>query len=223
MLFTLRTKLLTLPGVSLALYLMSMPAAGQSESDAVLARLDGLMAGIRTMTADVVQLIVEADGGVLEESAIRMKLKRPDGFYWETVEPFPELVVTDGRYLWNYQPDLEQVVVEDWDASRSDLAAQLLSGNTQELAADYRMSVRDTGDSVFTEFVLDPLDAENVYRQIVLTFNGQQLDMIYVDNNNGQKTVWQFQDIVLNPALTHEEFVFVPTDDIEVIQNTYVQ
>lgn len=221
--FTMHTKLLSLPGVSLALCLISTPAAGQSESDTVLTRLGGLMAGIRTMTADVVQLIVEADGGVLEESAIRMKLKRPDSFYWETVEPFPELVVTDGRYLWNYQPDLEQVVVEDWDASRSDLAAQLLSGNTQELAADYRMSVRDTGDSVFTEFVLDPLDAENVYRQIVLTFNGQQLDMIYVDNNNGQKTVWQFQDIVLNPALSNEEFVFLPPDDIEVIQNTYVQ
>ena len=189
----------------------------------MLRQLDDMLAGIETMTADVTQLIVESDGGVLEESAIRMKLKRPDGFYWETVEPFPELIVTDGRYLWNYQPDLEQVVVENWDASRSELAAQLLSGNTENLTVEYSLGLRDTGGSEFTEFVLVPLDADNVYREIILTFNGRQLDMIYVDNDNGQKTVWQFANITRNSPLSDREFVFVPSADIEVIENTYVQ
>jgi len=204
------------------LLLLTKGAAAQTEAD-VLRQLDDMLAGIETMTADVTQLIVESDGGVLEESAIRMKLKRPDGFYWETVEPFPELIVTDGRYLWNYQPDLEQVVVENWDASRSELAAQLLSGNTENLTVEYSLGLRDTGGSEFTEFVLVPLDADNVYREIILTFNGRQLDMIYVDNDNGQKTVWQFANITRNSPLSDREFVFVPSADIEVIENTYVQ
>lgn len=204
------------------LLLFSRLAIAQTGSE-VLQQLDRLLADIETMTADVTQLIVESDGGVLEESTIRMKLKRPDGFYWETVDPFPELIVTDGRYLWNYQPDLEQVVVEDWDASRSELAAQLLSGNTENLSQEYSLSLRDTGESEFTEFVLVPLDADNVYRQIVLTFNLRQLDMIYVDNDNGQKTVWQFTNIDLNSPLADQEFVFEPSADIEVIENTYVQ
>lgn len=202
--------------------MLSATSSGQTEPQA-LNQLDELLAGIETMTADVTQLIVESDGGVLEESTIRMKLKRPDGFYWETIDPFPELVVTDGRLLWNFQPDLEQVVVEDWDASRSELAAQLLSGKTQNLTAEYRLSLRDTGGSEFTEFVLEPLDADNVYRQIILTFNGRRLDMIYVDNNNGQKTVWQFSDLVLNAPLLDQEFIFEPGGDIEVIENTYSQ
>ncbi|MDC0414636.1 outer membrane lipoprotein carrier protein LolA, partial [Gammaproteobacteria bacterium] len=90
-------------------------------------RLDRLLNDIATLRSDVVQLIVESDGGVLEESEIQMLLKKPDGFYWETLTPFPELIVTNGSTLWNYQPDLEQVVIEDWDSSRSELAAQLLS------------------------------------------------------------------------------------------------
>jgi len=195
---------------------------GASQADA-LEQLDALLAGIETMTADVRQLIVESDGGVLEESTIRMKLKRPDGFYWETLDPFPELVVTDGTFLWNYQPDLEQVVVENWDASRSELAAQLLSGNTANLTEEYALALRDTGGSEFTEFVLEPLDADNVYRQIVLTFNGELLDMIYVDNDNGQKTVWQFDNHTVNAALADEDFVFKPGEDIEVIENTYTR
>jgi outer membrane lipoprotein carrier protein len=187
-----------------------------------LAQLDELLAGIETMTADVTQLIVESDGGILEESDIRMKLKRPDGFYWETIAPFPELIVTDGTFLWNYQPDLEQVVVENWDASRSELAAQLLSGNTVNLGEDYSLSQRDTGGSEFREFILRPRDPDSVYRQITLTFNREALDLIHVDSNNGQKTAWQFHDIQLNLPLADEEFVFVPGDDIEVIENTYV-
>jgi len=205
-----------------ALLFISELAVAQDESD-VLRQLDEMLADIETMTADVTQLIVESDGGVLEESAIIMKLKRPAGFYWETIDPFPELIVTDGRYLWNYQPDLEQVVVEDWDVSRSELAAQLLSGNTENLSEEYTLGLRDTGGTEFTEFVLIPLDADNVYREIILTFNGRQLDMIYVDNDNGQKTVWQFANIALNAPLSDREFVFEPTADIEVIENTYVQ
>ncbi len=206
----------------LTLSLTGLSPLAQTDTD-TLARLDDLLSEIRTMSADVNQLIVESDGGVLEQSAIRMKLKRPDGFYWETIEPFPELLVTDGNLLWNYQPDLEQVVVENWDASRSELAAQLLSGNTANLTGEYQLSQRDTGDSEFIEFVLQPLDPENVYRQIVLTFNRRQLDQIYVDNSNGQKTVWQFSNIVLNEPLADQEFVFEPPDAVEVIENTYVQ
>ena len=208
--------------ITSVLLVLSSFSVAQTDPE-VLGRLDDLLAGIETMTADVTQLIVESDGGVLEESIIRMKLKRPDGFYWETVDPFPELIVTDGTYLWNYQPDLEQVVVENWDASRSELAAQLLSGNTENLTEEYHLSLRDTGGSEFTEFVLDPLDADNVYRQIVLTFKSRQLDMIYVDNDNGQKTVWQFANIALNSPLLDREFIFEPSADIEVIENTYVQ
>ena len=77
------------------------------EANPAKQKLDELLSGMTTMTSDVRQLIVESDGGVLEESIIRMKMKRPEGFYWETVEPFPELLVTDGRLLWNYQPDLQ--------------------------------------------------------------------------------------------------------------------
>ena len=79
-------------------------AAEVSPANALSANLSEMM----SLSADVEQLIIEADGGVLEESRIRMLIKRPDGFSWETLEPFPELLVTNGVWLWNYQPDLDK-------------------------------------------------------------------------------------------------------------------
>ncbi len=202
----------------LTLFLAMGLAKYASASDAE--RLESLLDDVTTLTADVTQLIVESSGGVLEESTIRMKLKKPDGFYWETVEPFPELVVTNGIKLWNYQPDLEQVVVEDWQPDQSELAAQLLSGRTETLRSEYEIALTQLDNN--TElFTLTPLASDNVYSSIVIQFNATQLDSIYINSRNGEQTVWQFSELVANQALEDSDFNFVPPAGIDIIENNY--
>ena len=96
--------------ITLAISFLAFPLAICAQNDAIN-ELGRLLQDLDTLSADITQLIVESDGGVLEESEILLHVKRPDGFYWETISPFPELLVTNGKKLWNYQPDLEQVVI----------------------------------------------------------------------------------------------------------------
>ncbi len=188
-----------------------------------LQRLESLLSEISTLSADVVQLIVESDGGILEESEIQMFLKKPDGFYWETLSPFPELIVTNGSKLWNYQPDLEQVVIEDWDSSRSELAARLLSGETGNLAEEYRIESVTEQDSEHQEFELTPRAADSVYQLISINFMRKELESIYLNSRNGQQTVWRFENVVRNQAIADAQFEFLPPDNIEIIENSYSQ
>ena len=51
--------------------------AQTATSSSAFDRLDVLLKNIETLSADVVQLILESDGGVLEESEIKMLLKKP--------------------------------------------------------------------------------------------------------------------------------------------------
>lgn len=197
----------------------AQPAMGNS----ALERLDTLLGDIETLAADVLQLIVESDGGVLEESEIQMLLKKPDGFYWETLTPFPELIVTDGNTLWNYQPDLEQVVIEDWDSSRSELAAQLLSGNIESLDGDYTIESVTSSESEHQEFELTPRSADNVYQLISINFMRDELESIYLNSKNGQQTVWRFENVLRNRAIADAQFQFVPPENIEIIENDYAQ
>jgi len=212
-----------LAGLWLAVCCSGISSALAQTEASDLQRLDTLLQGIETLAADVVQLIVESDGGVLEQSDIRMYLKKPDGFYWETLTPFPELIVTNGSSLWNYQPDLEQVVIEAWDSSRSELAAQLLSGRTDNLAAEYRIETVSSAADEHQEFKLIPLAADSIYDEISINFLLSELDMIYLDNKNGQQTVWRFQNVVRNQHLDDALFEFQPPAGIEVIENTYSQ
>lgn len=187
---------------------------------AAVSRLETLLGGIETFQADVRQLITESSGGVLEESIIRFKLKRPNGFYWETLEPYPELIVTNGQQLWNYQPDLLQVTIEPWDASQSELAAQLLNGRIDEIRRDYLIEGHSVRDGEAWEFFLTPVDDSSLYERVTLYFRGERLDSIHVDSGNGQRTLWEFFNHKFDEPLGDEEFRFTPPDDVEVIDNT---
>ena len=208
-----------LAAASAAVFFASIASAQPSAVE----RLDSLLQGIETLAADVTQLIIEADGSSLEQSEIKMVMKKPDGFYWQTISPFPELIVTNGVKLWNYQPDLEQVVIEDWDSSRSELAAQLLSGNTENLADEYHIELRSAPDSEHQEFELTPLAADSIWRQISINFMAAELDTIYMHNKNGEQTVWRFENIERNHPVADSFFEFQPPAGIEVIQNSSSQ
>lgn len=194
-------------------------AAEVSPADALSENLAEMM----SLSAEVEQLIIEADGGVLEESRIRMLLKRPNGFSWETLDPFPELLVTNGVWLWNYQPDLEQVVIEPWDRAESELAAQLLNGGTNALAEEYTITAFASESRDIEEFVLTPRDAANINRRVSLSFSSNRLDSIVIEARNAQRTVWRFMNVVRNLEIPDEAFEFEVPDGIEVIENSYAE
>jgi outer membrane lipoprotein carrier protein len=213
-----------IPTIALSAISALFPLSVYSSDDSsAIDDLDALLSGIKTLSAEVLQLIVESDGGVLEESTIKMQLKKPNGFYWETLEPFPELIVTNGIKLWNYQPDLEQVVVEDWETDQSELAAQLLSGRTDNLQEEYSITAEETSSADFSQFKLTPLASDNVYSSIAIRFSQSKLESITMDSKNGERTVWNFADVTINAFIDDEVFTFDAPAGIEVIENGYSQ
>lgn len=184
-------------------------------------RLIQRMNEFSSLRADVEQLIIESDGGVLDTSSIRMLLKKPNGFSWETLDPFPELLVTNGEWLWNYQPDLEQVVIEPWSIEDSGFAARLLAGDSAGLDTDYRISVVEGASAELIDFRLEPVDPAALHSRIDIGFVGEALDSIVLSERSGQRTVWRFTNLVSNPSIEDDEFNFTPPPEVEVINNDY--
>lgn len=211
--------------ILLCLSAVTAPFTAMSAGDeAALAELDQQFAGIDTLQADVRQLIIDTNGEVLEESLIRFMMKRPDGFYWETLGPWPSIIVTDGETLWHYEPDLWQLTIDDWNAGEAELAARLLSGQTAALGRDYEVRLHEASTGHNREFLLTPRDPGSPYRQISLYFEGGQLSSIDVAQSNGQQTFWEFSNLRRNERLDDDLFHFslpddVDTDTIDVLDN----
>lgn len=191
-----------------------------SQADEAVEQLTALLDGFTGFRASVRQLITESSGGVLEESRILFMMQRPNGFYWETLEPFPELIVTDGVSLWNYQPDLYQLTIEDWRAEQTELAAQLLAGRTADVAEQYDIRATPV-DANGVEFLLTPRDNASLYSQVLIYFEAGELETILLMSSNGQRTYWEFLDREIDPPLTSSQFVFEPPADeeLDVIDN----
>jgi outer membrane lipoprotein carrier protein len=199
---------------------MMLPGAALNAQEDDSAWLQTLLLGLETFTADVRQLLTESTGSILEESRILFMLRRPSGFDWETLEPFPELIVTDGQSLWNYQPDLLQLTIEDWNIDQSELAAQLLNGRVDQVATQYRITGSPVGDDG-VEFMLYPLDPASLYQQVSLYFERGEPESILLISTNGQRTYWEFLNRQINPVLAPDQFIFVAPDDefLDVIDN----
>ena len=108
-------------------------------------------------------------------------------------------------------------MIEDWDNSESELAAQLLNGQTGNIAEEYMVQLNSDDES--SEFELTPIDQNSVYGLITISFIASNLDMIYLDNKNGEQTVWHFQNLEKNHLLADSLFVFEPPEGIDVIDN----
>ena len=54
---------------------------------------------------------------------------------------------------------------------------------------------------------------------IAIEFVGEELDIIRLDNRNGQQTVWRFLNIERNAPMEDSLFVFTPPPGIEIVDS----
>lgn len=182
-----------------------------------LARLQQRLEGVKTLQGNFTQVLRDDDGTVLEESQGRFALERPGKFYWHTLEPFEQLLVSDQKYLWLYDPDLEQVTQRAYDQEQVRATpAAILSDDLQGLSDNF--AVRHQGeDNGRTLFTLTPRTHDDMFNELTLAFTDQGLVEIHVHDNLGQQTVFALLNVRRNQSVDQKLFQFVPPKGVDVL------
>lgn len=148
-----------------------------------------------------------------------MQVKRPGQFRWETTSPARQLIVTSGKTVWIYDPDLEQAVRQNLDEQVGNTPALLLSGQPGTIMKSFRVTQPNVSEPYF---VLYPKNEDGVFESLGLRFSsnsaGQSapLQMVLKDSL-GQQTTINFSNVTLNPALNSSVFNFTPPKGTDVI------
>jgi outer membrane lipoprotein carrier protein len=174
--------------------------------------LAGKLVMLTTFAGDFQQTLVDDEGEVLQESSGVFSLKRPGYFYWETQEPFPQLLVSDLSNIWLYDPDLEQATVKPYDDSVSQTPALLLSGDVSKMKESYIVSKKTDN-----EYMLIPNNQQELFVQLIVTFSSDQLSSMSLQDSLGQTTTFTFINGVYNQEIADELFQFVPPEGTDVI------
>ena len=147
---------------------------------------------------------------------IRDSLKRPGLFRWHTDEPMEQLLVSDGKQVWLYDPDLEQVTIQSLDQRLTHTPALLLSGDVSQIRENFEITFKEGGSVV--DFILKPKSKDTLFDSLRLSFrNGVLNDMQLIDSI-GQRTNILFMNVKMNEPLDNKQFSFEIPEGADVIQ-----
>ena len=180
-------------------------------------RLSSLLSGMDAYSANFEQIIHDARGNIKQRGKGEFALQQPGRFRWVVEKPFPQTVVSDGKSVWVYDPDLEQVSIDQLDERASRTPAVLLSGSSEEIRKHYRIS--NSRDSLKEMFILSPKDEGSLFTMLALNFVDERLVEMQIEDSLGQFTKIIFTDVVLNPELTSEVFEVEFPDYVDVLDN----
>lgn len=160
-----------------------------------------------SLSADFVQYLLDASGSRLQETTGSMVLSQPNRFYWQTQDPFAQTIVSNGQSVWIYDPDLEQVTVQQLDTRTTATPALLLSGDNQAIGEQFNIRMTDNHDGL-QQFELRPKDIESLYTYIRLYFLHGDLQQMQLVDSLDQKTAMHFSNLVPNPQIDASSFEF---------------
>ena len=114
-------------GRAVLLALLLVPIA--TFADDSVARVDAYLGSLRTLSAAFVQVVQDKQGQVTERATGQLSISRPNRFRWDYQQPYAQTIVADGKKLWLYDPDLDQVTVRLLEQGLGATPAMLLSGS----------------------------------------------------------------------------------------------
>lgn len=141
--------------------------------------------------------------------------ERPGKFKWHVSKPYEQLTLSDGRKLYQYDPDLAQVIVRGIDESVGTSPAAILFGSGQLDDSFELSSLPDKGGLNWLR--AQPRGADAGFAHVDMGFqNGMPVRLLLLDSF-GQTTRIDLSNMVTNPSLAADEFEFTPPQDVDIV------
>ena len=203
-----------LPATLLSLAAVLLPAVAGADDALATRRVEGYLGQLTTVRAQFRQDLVDADGKLIEHSQGTMCLARPGRFRWDYDKP-ASLIVSDGRTLWLYDPELEQVTVRRLNDALNQTPAMLLAGSA---AVHEGYAVRDGGErDGLAWVVLTPRQAVSDFSELKLGFAGTELRRMDFRSKLNQITRITLDRVEKNVKFDAGQFTFTPPPGVDVV------
>ena len=125
------------------------------------------------------------------------------------------MIVGDGKRVWIYDPQLNQVTVRKLTAALGSTPAALLAGSS-DVASAFQLA--DAGAKDGLEWMeAKPREREAGFERVLMGFGTNGLQAMELTDNFGQTTVLRFSKLERNPKVNPSEFRFSPPKGADVL------
>ncbi|MBF0416986.1 MAG: outer membrane lipoprotein chaperone LolA [Magnetococcales bacterium] len=180
-------------------------------------RLQAFMDRLRTIEAEFEQQLLKGDAAEARDGRGLFLAARPGKFRWDYTAPYKQLIVSDGRAVWYYEPDLKQVTRSTTARLDKSPAGFLISGKRLEESFTWEVIPGQAEDR--PAVVLTPLQAGSL-RWIAITLDPKKeeiSDFVVEDSLNNRSRIL-FRSWRVNSEIPAERFRFEVPKGVDVVE-----
>ena len=192
-------------------------------------KLVQLLANSQYYQANFSQQVRNSQGIIIDQSRGKMLLARPDKLRWDIIEPLEQTIIVKGEQYFQYDSDIDQLIIEQLSDQLSAMPVLLLSGDASAISQVFSVKEvhsatnheQDNGKSVSARklrlFTVVPLQEDGLFSMLSLAFSGGQLNAITILDDLEQSSLFEFSDIQVNTNLADSMFELIPPAGTDII------
>jgi len=174
-----------------------------------------LLGSINTMQGKFVQTMENNNLGSGQKSSGVFAMQRPGKFRWEIFNPSHQLILVSGDIILIYNDDLKQVSRQKVDYRQTNNPIFLLSSSTLELQNNFYIKRLLSIPDGYSCFELRPKTKDDFFQKVIIKFKQNKLHSMFVLDNLGQKTNFDFFGVDFNVSLDKKVFIFIPPKGVD--------
>jgi len=179
-------------------------------------QLNHFFTSVSTMQGSFTQQLYSKKGKVRETTKAQLYIQRPGKFRWIYKQPEPQQIISDGKNIWIYDEELDQVTVKPLTQAIANTPAAILMQKSIP-DSQFKVTQMDATTSGWDWFYLKPHRANADFRAIQLGMDKQgNLKQMVLYDKIGQKTVITF-NTSSNKPISPSRFNFKPPAGVDVI------
>lgn len=189
-------------------------------------KLVQLLAQSQFYQAKFSQLVRNSEGEIIDQSRGAMLLARPDKLRWDITAPLEQTIIVNGDQYFQYDSDIDQLIIEQLSDQLSAMPVLLLSGDSSAIAQSFAVeevhaviasNIEQDTSSGLRLFTVMPLQEDGLFSMLSLEFTDGQLNAIAILDDLQQSSRFEFSDIQVNTDLADSLFELIPPEGTDII------
>ncbi len=188
-------------------------------------KLAEILQSTMTYQADFKQSVFRDDATEPDVTTGRFLIHRPNHFKWQTKTDYEQIIIADGDHLWTYDPDLEQVTIQNQNLVLTNSPLLLLTSGVEELVKAYDIKRiknigKDENNKKPNEFLFLLKPKENsLFESVHILIKDKKITELFLTDALGSKTTVEFLNVIRNEKIDVQEFIFETPDGTDVIDS----
>jgi len=196
------------------------PSALNNEPSAAQQLLQ-VLKPIKTLQANFIQESYDSNDHLLQKQNGSFKVTEKGEFIWGISKPYEQKIISDGKVLKIFDPDLEQLTIKAIDKKNQVIPLLLFSGESENITRQYKILQTDAPTEKNT-FDLIAQDKNSLFDKLQIIFKKGDPDSLSIIDSLKQKTIVHFEKVVINPSFKASTFQFEVPAGVDVIDERQV-